>query len=201
MTDTNQDKAAPATTRIKLQQEWKRSVTVSLPHPTEVDEDLVISFVAVFKDLSPDELQSYQEQVADEIRPLFEMIRMLDKAGSKTKPDDQAKALADVQAAAEDLDEDTASDIVPLIERVFVRPERLEIETADGGLLDAAQTREYCLKEPRFRKAIQAKFDEVHQRGGAGLGNLLRSAGAGPVSGRKGKSPKRKGKKRKGSTG
>lgn len=191
MTEANQEKPAPATTRIKLQQEWKRSVTVALPHPTEVDEDLEISFVAVFKDLSPDELQSYQEQVADEIRPLFEMIRMLDKAGSKTEGDDQKKALADVQAAAEDLDEDTAADIVPLIERVFVRPERLEIETVDGGTLDAAQTREYCLKEPRFRKAIQAKFDEVHQRGGAGLGNLLRSAGAGPVSGR----PKKRGKK------
>lgn len=153
--------------RIRIGQEYKRTCPVELPGP-DLDETATIEIVAVFRDQSPDELQTVQEQIRDQVKPMLDLIRNLSKGnGAGVDLEQSRKAV------------ESAGDLEPLLERVLVRVEGLEVENADGSEMSADQVREYCLKKPNFRAAIEAKFTEANKHGAASLGNLLKSAGGG----------------------
>jgi len=159
--------------RFKIQDEYKIVCTAELPGaPAEKDGKLTnttreLQFIGVFEDLADDEIQSIQEQMTSLLRPVFDLLRKV-KTG-KLEADEVQEAEQQAEAAAK---------VVPLIERKLKRIEGLEIEGADGSLLDDEGVRRWALGHPKFRRALEAGFGQLNDAGGAGLGNLLKSVGA-----------------------
>lgn len=172
--------------RIQIAQEYKRTVSMEMPgEPKEVngkwtDTTVDIRWIAVFRDLDPEQLQSIQEQIQEQIKPLFGLLRKLtDVQKSLQKGSD-----VDSQALGETIQESqqamqSVGDMQPLLDQQFVRAEQLTITDHEGNELGADKVREFVLRHPRYRAALQKVWEKDNEQGGASLGNLLKSAGAG----------------------
>jgi len=159
--------------RFKIHDEYKIVCTAQLPGgPAETDGKLEnttrqIQFIGVFRDLDDHEVQSIKEQMTALLMPIFDLLRQV-KAG-QVGVDNAEEAERKVREA---------TDMVPLLERKLQRIEGLEIENSDGSLLEERDVRRFALGHPKFRRALESGLQQLTDAGGAGLGNLLRSAGA-----------------------
>lgn len=163
--------------QFRIADEYRMPCTVTVPdQPAEEDGKWVertreLHFIAVLRDMEPGELKSLQDQILDQLKPVLELLQNL-KAENKQALAAQADAAtAAVQGVAE---------TKPLLEQKLIRVEQLTVYQADGKTeLDAAATREFVLRHPRFREAVEKAFKKLTGDGGAGMGNLLKSAAYG----------------------
>lgn len=148
--------------KITIGQTWKRTITVT-EHGQGVDEDIETSFVAVFKDLPPEEIESAGEQIANLVQPLLDLQAKLKnlKSADDVSSDEITSVVENVQS------------VTPMIDRVLVAVEGVSIEREDGTPLSADEVLHYMKNAPKYRQAIMAEW-EKHQAK-ASLGNLLLS--------------------------
>jgi len=134
--------------RIKIGHLYKLTITVQ--QPTEVaDEKASLSFVGVFRDEHPDAIKSHSENLSESVDVFLKAVKALQADGAKAEI-----ATADLERI-EKLKETT-----PAYERQLQAVEGLEIETADGSLLSDEDVRDYVLRVPRYRSAIEKRFND-----------------------------------------
>lgn len=157
--------------------EYELPCTVPLPGTPEekegkwVETTRELNFIAVMKDMAPGEMQSIQEQILSQLQPVFEVLQNL-----KAKKHDEIVQQA---TAAETAAKEFAK-TKPLLEQKLVRVKGLTVFEPDGKTeLDEDATRDFVLRHPRFRAAIEKAHKKLTGEGGASMGNLLKSAVAG----------------------
>jgi len=157
--------------------EYELPCTVPLPGKPEekegkwVENTRELNFIAVMKDMAPEEMQTIQEQILSQLKPVFDVLQNL-----KGKQHDEIVLQAEeAETAAKDF-----AKTKPLLEQKLVRVKDLTVFEPDGKTaLDADATRDFVLRHPRFRAAIEKAYKKLTGEGGASMGNLLKSAVAG----------------------
>lgn len=150
--------------KIKIARQWKRTVKV-IEHGDGVDETVEAKFVAVFRDLPPEEVGTAQQQIMDMLKPILDLKSKLLKA--KTMED------IDVEQISETTDQLLA--VTPMIERVLVAVEGVEIERPDGSMMSLDETLDFMRAMPKYRAAIMEVWEAEQPK--VGLGNSLLSGG------------------------
>jgi len=163
--------------QFRIADEYRMPCTVTVPDaPVEedgkwVEKNRELHFIAVLRDMEPGELKSLQDQILTQLKPVFDLLQNL-KNENKQALAEQANAASDAVRGV--------SDAKPLLEQKLIRVEQLTVYQADGKTeLDDEATRDFVLRHPRFREAVEKAFKKLTGDGGASMGNLLRSAAHG----------------------
>jgi len=163
--------------KIKIGQHWKRTITTT-EHGQGVDETVEASFVAVFRDLPPDEVNDAQQQITDLLKPIVELrsnlLRLSRQVKSeKIKSDSEVADSVDIEQLDESID--GIKNATPMIDRVLIGIEGVSIERADGAEMGPDEVLEYMKRSPKYRNAIMAVWEAEQPK--VNLGNYLLSGG------------------------
>lgn len=145
--------------RIRIGQEFKRTVQVTLPGE-ELDKPEKADLIVVYRDLSPKRQKELQQKAMD-------ALRKVQKLQAKLKKGDVSDEDTD------DLDMDDLQDLNSLFDDVVVRVENFTVEAEDGTPLEGDEKMEFIKNYKRVSVPILDKWRKEAAGGKAELGNLI----------------------------
>ena len=152
-----------ASARIKIGYLYR--LAISVPVPTDVAGEWgTVDFIGVFRDEDPQTIQRASDEMAEQVNAFLASVNRL-----KTDGDEAKISEAELEKI------ESLKDQKAIFERQLEAVEGLEIERQDGSLFSPEEVRDYVLRVPRFRAALEKRFHEARAAGPEGpVGNSKR---------------------------